>query len=210
MRHSTLAALVLVGLFGTPTLVGDVLSFLPTGFSAQTAKGIDFTHSTFAFTVTAHDGFQLDSFDLSEGGSYLYFGRSRGGWKNGVAAYGRLSVTPAGGGSLTEVLKPDAAFRRNDRLDFLTHSWSGSANELALLPATTMANVSIQSLLAAYAPPGRGRHGRGAFPSYSFIETNGVFLDIDVSAIPEPGTYALMLAGVAAVGFVAARRRRAD
>lgn len=34
-------------------------------------------------------------------------------------------------------------------------------------------------------------------------------LTIAVAAVPEPETYALMLAGLAAVGFVAARRRRA-
>jgi hypothetical protein len=201
-----------VGLFGTPTLVGDVLSWLPSGLNAHTAKGIDFAHATFAFTITAHDGFQLDSFDLHEGGSYFYFGgRSRKGWGTGVAAAGLLSVTPAGAGSLTEFLMPDASFKRNGRFDFSPRSWSGSTSEVDLLPATTMASVSVQTLLAAYASPGgHGWHRRGGFPSYAFIDTSGAFLDIEVSAIPEPGTFALMLAGMAAVGFVAARRRRAD
>lgn len=39
---------------------------------------------------------------------------------------------------------------------------------------------------------------------------NAVFIDdLSLTAVPEPGTYALMLAGLACVGGIAARRRRA-
>ena len=67
----------LVGLFGTPTIVGDVISWFPSGspgFTAQTSSGIAVTNSTFALQVTAKDGYYLKSFSLSEGGDYFYFG----------------------------------------------------------------------------------------------------------------------------------------
>lgn len=79
-----------LGLFGTPSLVGNSLFFAPSGspgFSAQTASGFDFTNSTFAFQITADPGYMLTAFTLVEEGDYFYFGDGAG-----VAVGGQLRV----------------------------------------------------------------------------------------------------------------------
>ena len=49
---------------------------------------------------------------------------------------------------------------------------------------------------------------------FAEVDNQGFFnmgvdnVSINVAAVPEPGTYALMLAGLAGVGFVARARRR--
>ena len=65
------------------------------------------------------------------------------------------------------------------------------------LANTTVANVSIQNILAAYVVNGLG---------YAFIEKKEAFLTVGVTPVPEPETYAMMLAGLVAIGFLARRR----
>jgi hypothetical protein len=52
-----------------------------------------------------------------------------------------------------------------------------------------------------------GSNGRGV--EYWGTVTAMSVRDLSAAVVPEPSTYALMLAGVAAIGF-AARRRKAD
>lgn len=187
-----------VGLFGTPSIVGNSVLWFPSGspgFTAQTDGGIDVTNATFAMTVTAKPGFFLTGFNLTEGGDYFFFG----GQRSGVMASGQLRVTPLPGGTSHAAITADNSFAANAGFDFTTRNWTASAS---LTPArgTTQVNASIQNILSAYViPPVLG---------YAFIEKKEVMLGIAVSPVPEPHTYALMIAGVAVVGFVALRRRR--
>lgn len=188
----------LVGLFGTPTLVGDVLSWFPSGspgFTAQTSGGIVVTNSTFAVKVEALPGWTLTSFSLTEGGDYFYFGGQAG-----VSVSGQLRVTPLPGSTTAQALTVSAPFVGNADLDFTTHNWTATAGAIGVAPGTTAANASIQNILAAFVPP-------GSFPAYAFIEKKDVALTVGVSAVPEPETYAMMLAGLGAVLFLARRRQ---
>jgi len=185
-----------IGLFGTPTLLGDTLFFAPggaPGFTAQTGDGIDVTNSTFAFTITAHPGFVLDSFTLVEEGDYFYFGDAAG-----VAVSGQLRLNPLapGGPTLSSGLAA-TSFTANAALDFDTRPWSTTAS-IATDPLS-VGQLSMQNILAA--------HADGDM-SYAFIEKNNVELTVGVSAVPEPQTYAMMLAGLGMLGFAAGRPRR--
>lgn len=183
-----------IGLFGLPTLLGNSLFFAPggsPGFSAQSDDGIDVANSTFAFTISANPGFTLDSFRLSEEGDYFFFGPVAG-----VAASGQLRVKPLvpNATTLTSPIS-GASFSPNALLDFGTHDWQAGTT-ISTTPLT-LAQVSIQNLLAAYA------NGDLAF---SFIEKKNVTLEVGVSPVPEPAGYAMFLAGLGMIAFAARRR----
>ncbi len=191
----------LTGLFGTPTLVGNVLSWFPSGspgFTAQSSSGFAVTNSTFSLMVTADAGYTLNGFSLVEGGDYFYFGDT--GATAGVDVSGQLRVTSLPGSTSATSIVETTTYSANSFLNFDTNNWAASA---ATTPLTgvTQANVSVQNILAAYVLGGAG---------YSFIEKKEAFLTLSVSPVPEPETYALFLAGIAAVGFVVARRRNAS
>lgn len=57
-------------------------------------------------------------------------------------------------------------------------------------------------------PTGATRLYLGTSDGFGWYNNSGQFLVEIPSAVPEPGTYALMLAGLAGLGFVARRRRR--
>lgn len=189
----------LVGLFGTPTLVGDSLRWFPSGspgFSAQTAAGIDLTNASFALQISANPGYLLDSFGLAGAGSYFHFGDA--GVVSGVAIEGQLRVTPLPGSTLIAELELDAPTTANAFLDFGLQNWSLAAAQLAVPGGTTSVNLSFDSLLGSYVFGGAG---------YAFAELKEMTLSIATTAVPEPETYALMLAGLGAICFMGIRRR---
>jgi hypothetical protein len=185
-----------LGLFGAPTLVGNQLAWFPSGspgFAAQSAAGIAVTNSTFAVQVTAHPGYTLGSFGLAEGGDYFYFGSG-----SGVSVSGQLRVTPLPGTGVINPVVATSTFAANAAYDFGTHNWAAEAALVTLPDGTTAANASLQNILAVYvAGPA----------SYAFIEKKDVLLTINVSAVPEPPSLAMVLAGVGAIGFIWVRRR---
>jgi len=185
-----------LGLFGTPSLVGNSLFFAPSGspgFSAQTASGFDFTNSTFAFQITADPGYMLTAFTLVEEGDYFYFGDGAG-----VAVGGQLRVKSLAplSATMTSAIEADTSIM-NAPLSIATHNWSSFSSIDA--GNIEKANVSIENLLAAYSYTETG-------PSYAFIEKKGVELAVSVAAVPEPEAYALMLAGLGMIGMAARRR----
>jgi hypothetical protein len=185
------------GLFGTPTLADDALYWFPSGtpgFSAQTDGGIQVRNASFAMVVTAAPGFFVSGLSLAEGGEYFHFGGAR----SGVMASGQLRVTPLPGSTVVAPLA-GSGFAANAAFDFTPRSWTAAA-AVELAPGTTTAATSIQNVLSAYVLPGA--------PGYAFIEKRDVVLAISVTPVPEPQTYALMLAGVGVVLFVVLRRRR--
>lgn len=189
----------LTGLFGTPTLVGDTLSWAPSGSPGFTAasygQGINVTNSTFAVTVTAKDNYLIDGASLWESGDYFFFGDG-----SGVSATGQLrgrSLDTAGSPiSTTSIVA--GSFAANAPFDFATTDWTATAL-VTLDESSKSATFTIQNILAAYNPP-------NSFPTAAFIEKKNVDLTIAVSAVPEADTYLMMLAGLGMIGLMAKRR----
>jgi hypothetical protein len=86
-------------------------------------------------------------------------------------------------------------------LEFGTHNWSAASTSIVVPVGTTFANVSVQNILAACAPP-------ASFPAYAFIEKKDAFLTVSVSAVPEPESYAMIFAGLFAMGVIVLRKRK--
>ena len=187
-----------LGLFGAPVLVGNQLSWFPSGspgFTAQTASGFGVTNSTFSVQVTAHPGYQFTGFTLAEAGDYFFFGAGAT-----VSVSGQLRVTPLPGATSTAPISATNTFAANSFLDFSTTNWAATS-AVAAAADTTRANLTVQNILASYVP--------SSTVGYAFIEKKDVFLTVMTAPVPEPETYALMLAGLGVVGFVALRRRKA-
>jgi len=182
-----------LGLFGAPTLTGDSLSWSPTSFLAlvnRTGPGVtvDNKTSTFAFTLTAKPGWMLNTATLvSEAGSF-----SKTGANSLVSVFGDLKVTPLPGTTVLTSLLGSAAFTPG-----AVGTWGASAPVISLAPGTTQALVSYRDQLVA----------RVVGTGFASISKTSASIDVAVSPIPEPETYALMLAGIAVVGFISRRRR---
>lgn len=85
-------------------------------------------------------------------------------------------------------------------INFLTASLNGNALTLSptgQIETGSLANTSVTGPLVLTVTGTSGAAG-GTFASYSGT--------INVSAIPEPGTWAMLLAGLTGMGFVARRR----
>jgi PEP-CTERM motif len=185
-----------LGLFGTPTLVGDTVAWFPSGspgFSAQqAAPGIDLTNSTFALRVIADPGYQLTGFRLAEAGDYATFGTG-----SGVAVSGQLRVTPLPGSTQVSAIAPAGSFAANALFDFTTHNWASTSIVNLAAPANVV-NVTIENLLAAYVQ---------TF-GLAFIEKKEVFLNVSVSPVPEPSTWLMFSVGVALLAGLRRQQNR--
>ena len=185
-----------VGLFGMPSLVNSNLVFGniggSPGFSAQTGSGMKFTNSTFAFTITADQGYTLSGFNLYEAGDYAVIGDT-----SAVVASGQLRVKPVGVSAMTSPIVTTAPLTaKTSFMGYATTDWEAHAS---INPATalTFATVSIENILGAYVPTA----------GYAFIEKKNVELGFILSAVPEPESYAMLLAGLGMMMGVVSRRR---
>lgn len=188
-----------LGLFGTPQLVDSTLIFAPggssSGFTAESYGGINVTNSTFSFFITADPGYTLSGFNLYEGGDYMLIGDN-----SRVSVGGQLRVKPVGGSLVTAAITPGMPLTTHTSFDqFATTNWDATAS-ISPTTSLTSAVVSIENLLGARA--------RLAEDGYAFIEKKNVELGFVLMPIPEPESYAMLLAGLGMMGFLTRRRTR--
>jgi hypothetical protein len=186
----------LLGLFGTPTLTASGISFAPSGdgFRVESYSGPKTVDSIVALHITADAGYTLTGFNLSEQGSYLKFGDG-----SKVSAGGNLTVLDLVNASarVTTQLVVSAPLTDSTTFDdLISSSWTASTG---VQLGTTKATVSIFNMLGAW--------GVSANEGYATIGKSNVILDVGVAAVPEPESFAMLLAGLGVVGAMVRRRR---
>lgn len=197
----------MLGLFGTPTLVGNTLKFFPTSFKATAvdpggANIQAFTSQTVALKIIVEDGYYMTGAMLAEGGDYFKYGGAR----SNVNASGELRVTSLSdaSGTVADTLMTSPSFPfPAPGAPGSSLPWTADA-DVALDGQVTMANVTIQNLLLAWAF--NADPGSSSFQG-AFIEKKNVALTVGVAPIPEPATWAMMATGAILLGFGLRRNR---
>jgi len=195
------------GLFGTASLSGDDLVFAPTAdFKAVSANGVaGFKNQNVIIEVSVNDAYlsslALSSFSLSEGGSYTLASPPETPSDADAGAKGYLSALDIEGTTENSITGSITA----SGLGVLgTHAWTGAAG--VVLPATgwggtdgVVSSVKLTVSNQLFATTGAD--------STAEIWKNLVNLHVVTSPVPEAETYAMMLAGLGLVAFMARRRR---
>jgi hypothetical protein len=189
-----------LGLFGTASVSGDELVFTPSNFEATSVNGLPgFAVSTLHVTVSANTGYQLSSFNLTEGGSYSQSGIAS---VDVTGVFGVLDIEGTTDNYLSAAIQATAAF------DGTSPNWTAQAG--VTLPATgwggtddLVGSVSLTISNQLYAYTGIGG---AASIAKEFVNLSAITTEI-TTPVPEAQTYAMMLAGLGLVGFMARRAR---
>ena len=188
----------LLGLFGTPALLGNSLVFTPTTFSAQsTGSAWDLANSTIGLTLVADSGFTLADANLVERGDYLKFGASSTVFVAGQTRSYDFRTPAIETTALISGAEP-TVLNVHD-VPVITN-WAAASSQTFAAGATEV-HYTIQNLLAANA---------GGVGGLAFIEKKYVSLSVDTliaSAVPEASQYIMLLAGLGLIGGLCKRRR---
>lgn len=191
----------LLGLFGPATVSGDTLFFTPVDFKAQSLNGSGFAlaSQTVNIKISAHDGWQFSSVDLSEKGDYLLMGSAAAVDVGGQMRVFDIAKPLMDVTTHTVVLPPYPLVEAG----FPTHDWTAQSSiDLASWEDSRAINVTVENLLLA---------SSFSSGSLAFIEKKFAGLNIEtvsVTPVPEAETWAMMLAGLGLVGWTAMRRRQ--
>ncbi|MBI3432292.1 MAG: PEP-CTERM sorting domain-containing protein [Hydrogenophilales bacterium] len=194
----------LSGLFGAPTVIGDTLYFTPTTYKAQSfnGSGLASASQTFNIMVNANPGYLVSAVNLTENGDYYNMGAGAS-----VAVGGKLYVrdleSPLAPAAISKIKATLPLTDVTSMANFETTDWTSLAG--VAIPAgwggadgiVGGVNVTIENILLASSLTSG---------SAAFIEKKFVGLNVVMAPVPEPSTYAMMLAGLGLVG-VAVRRR---
>lgn len=206
-----------LGLFGTPTLSGNTLSFTFSGFLAHSlnGEGAVGTNSTISgLVLTAKDGYQFGAFDLREFGDYTLSGEG-----SFVRVQGQLRAFNIADANLTQTsdnlaVNPSTPLTINDGTN---RNWNASAHidsstaadlfgigQNVILSKPSEVGITIENRLLAFTD--RDRFGfREALIEKKFA---GVQMTVmPLSPVPLPPAVALLAAGLSMMVFMGRRRR---
>lgn len=200
-----------LGLFGSPTLAGNNIFFTPNNFKAESLNGLGIatTNSTInGMQLVAKGGFKFGSIDLTEFGDYILRGAD-----SFVSVNGQLRAFDGANFAATNTsssLIVSSATPLNI-IDGSNHDWQASAsitNSTASKSGLTgwlsnanIVNITVENLLTAYTEAGVG-------PEQAFIEKKAIGVGLIVtSAVPEPGVWSSLSAGLFLLGMMASRRK---
>lgn len=154
---------------------------------------------TYALALTNNTGLALDSFKLNYDGEQ---------WRNGgVTAVHQLTVQYGFGASyaaVTNWTSAGAAFDFSSVQNTATAGAVVTGNTVGLVPAlggTVITNWAAgDTLWVRWTDIDNTGSDHG-------LAIDNVSFSVTATAVPEPGTYAMLLAGLGAMGFLARRRR---
>lgn len=205
-----LAAPLFLGLGWSSPAQAQVYSFGCITANDTTGTDCDIAESQLTLTLSGDANqviFRFDNIGSSASsitdvyfGSALNLSRTGASIVNGAGVSFSFDASPGslpGGGAYSFSTSVDADSNRPTA--------SNGVNPGETLSFTFLSNYStVLGLMNTYAPNSVvGIHVQ------AFANGQSESLVTTVTAVPEPGTYALMLAGLAAVGFMARRRRQA-
>lgn len=201
-----------LGLFGGLDLVGNNLFFTPNDFKAESynGAGLDVTASTAnGIRLIAKGDFRFGSIDLKEFGDYFLLGGGQ------VSVGGQLRAFDAANPFATQSssnLNVSSLTPLNLN-NGINHDWYAEAsinnNTATVIPGNsgwlskaTNVVITVENILTAFTPVGV------AGPQGAFIEKKfaGVGMVI-TSAVPEPGIWSSLSAGLMLIGFMTFRRK---
>ena len=191
------------GMFGDPVISAPkVLSWTPALFVVDSDAGT-LTSETLV-TITANAGWNLKKFSFSEGGIYEGGTITDPGTSTIlVKADGYAKVTPLFSSAIQHNFATGnittATFDAPSNTDNGFGHWSALASPITVNAAVSQVQFNAKDNLYAWA----------SADGYSYIQMKAANLMIEtVSAVPEPEAYTMVLAGLAAIGLVARRRRQ--
>jgi|PlaIllAssembly_1097288.scaffolds.fasta_scaffold03238_3 hypothetical protein len=185
-----------LGLFGTPTVIGDTLNFNPTSFEAKSVNGSGFylTSSTINIEIqTKSSDLFFGNITLVERGDYLMLGS---GGIVGVA--GALIATnnldPLG----PNVYAPISSSSNLDIIGSPINPWEAIINADLAQNGWNSITATLENILVV---------NTTLNPSSSFIEKKFEGLNVSVVPIPEPSTLLLTCAGLAGLSLFRRKKR---
>jgi len=201
----------LAGLFGAPSVSGDSLYFTPTSFKAQSSSGAGFavTSQTFNVAVTANAGHQIAGAALTESGDYFNINTNFAG-NEGVAVGGQFILrdldSPFAAPVSANIVASAPLTATTTLATFGTANWTAGASVNVPLGwggqdgIVEGVNLTLQNILIASSLNAA---------SSAFIEKKFAGIEIITTPVPEPANYAMFLAGLGILGYLARRRAAA-